>query len=238
MKKILGISCLAIVLLVVGISAFVGFKVASAVRGMAKPRDLGMHATMEQALEAQAKTQVAVATAPESTPISGSIRYEGSHPMTYELDSAGLTALALSHARYKYFPFSNIQIRINPDNTVEISCMADTMKAFSFATAVGFAASDLDKVMTDYHIPRSSIPVYVKGSGSVTNNKVTLELDAGEVAGIPVPMGLVNDKKPQIVSTIERIMRIAPGLDAKSITFSDSKVHFDGKVPEKKYIVE
>ena len=238
MKKILGISCLVIVLLVIGASVFVGYKVSSSLNGMAKPRDLGVHATVEQAKAAQAKTQVAVSALPENTPIGESIRFEGSHPMTYEMDSTELTALALSHATYKYFPFSNIQIRINPDNTVEVSCTADTMKAFTYATAVGFAASDLEKVMTDYHIPRSSIPVYVKGSGSVTDNKVTIQLDAGEVAGIPVPMGLVNGKKPQIEGVLEDLIHRTSGLDAKSITFSDSKIYFDGKVPEKKFIVE
>jgi hypothetical protein len=238
MKKILLFGCLTIILLVVGTSVFIGWKVASTIAGKAKPHDLGQSATMEQAIAVQAKTQVTVTILPASSPLSGSMRFEGSHPMTYELTSAELTALALSHARYKYFPFKNIQIRINPDNSVEVSAVVDTMKAFSYATAIGFAASDLEKVMTDYHIPKSTIPVYVKGSGSVTNNRVSLELDAGDVAGIPVPMGLVNDKKPQIVGILEDMIRITTGLNAKSITFSGSKVHFDGNVPERKYIVE
>ncbi len=149
MKKILGIGCLTIILLIVGFSSFVGYKVATTVRGMAKSKDLGLSATREQADAAQKKTSVAVYTLASDATIAGSIRYEGSIPKTYELDSNELTALALSHARYKYFPFKNIQIRVNADNTVEISCVADTMKAFSYATAIGFAAADLEKVMTE-----------------------------------------------------------------------------------------
>ncbi len=238
MKKVLGIGCLTVVVLIVGVSAFVGYKVATTVGGMAKPKDLGLTATREQADAAQKKTSVAVNTLPSDAPIAGSIRYEGSIPKTYELDSSELTALALSHARYKYFPFRNIQIRINADNSVEVSAVADTMKAFSYATAIGFAAADLEKAMNEYKIPRTSIPVYVKGSGSVSNGKVALSLMSGEVAGIPVPMNLVNDKKSEIISILETGIRKTNGLVAKSITFSDGKVHFDGAVPERKYIVE
>lgn len=229
---------MATILLVCGVSALIGFKIASTLSGAAKPKNLGVQATMEQAQAVQAKTKVTVTALPEGTPVSESIRFEGSQPLTFEMDSTEVTALALSHSRYAYFPFSTIQIRINPDNTVEVSCMADTMKAFSYATAIGFTASDLNKVMTDYHIPKSTIPVYAKGSGSVTNGKVTLQLDAGEIAGIPIPMNLVNDKKSEIIGIIEEGLRNTPGLEIKSITFSGSKVHFDGKVPEKKYIVE
>lgn len=238
MKKIIGIGCLTIILLLAGISAFVGYKVSTTMKGMGKAKDLGLTASREQADAAQQKTAVAVNTLPSDAPIAGSIRYEGSMPKTYELDSSELTALALSHARYKYFPFKNIQIRVNADNTVEISCVADTMKAFSYATALGFAAADLEKAMTDYKIPRTTIPLYVKGSGSVTNGNVELNLNAGEVAGIPAPMGLVNEKKPQIVGILESFIKKTNGLVAKSITFKDGKVHFDGMVPERKYIVE
>lgn len=238
MKKVLGIGCLVLIFLIVGISTFVGYKVATTVGGMAKPKDLGLRATRQQANAAQQKTQVAVNTLPADAPVAGSIRFEGSHPMTYELTSSELTALALSHARYKYFPFRDIQIRINKDNSLEISCVADTMKAFSYATAIGFNAGDLEKAMTEYKIPRTAIPVYVKGSGSVTNGKVALNLTGGEVAGIPIPMGLVNDKKIEIIGILETGIRNTKGLVAKSIEFRDGKVHFDGMVPEKKYIVE
>lgn len=238
MKKALGIGCLVIILLVVGISTFVGYKVATTVGGMAKPKDLGVSATRKQADHAQQKTAVLVNTLPSDAPIAGSIRYEGSKQKSYELDSNELTALALSHARYKYFPFRDIQIRIHNDNSLEISCVADTMKAFSYATAIGFNAGDLEKIMTEYKIPRTAIPIYVKGSGSVTNGKVSLNLTGGEVAGIPVPMGLVNDKKSEIIDILETGIRKTNGLVAKSIEFKDGKVHFDGMVPEKKYIVE
>jgi hypothetical protein len=184
MKKILIFGCLTIVILVITAGVFIGFKVSQIISGAGKPKNLGLSATMEQAKRAQEKTQVEVISLPADTSVSSSIRFEGSHPMTFELDSSELTALALSHGQYKYFPFSSIQIKINTDNTVEISCVADTMKAFSYATAIGFASADLEKVMIDYKIPRSSIPIYAKGSGSVSNGKVTLNLTSGEVAGI------------------------------------------------------
>ncbi len=238
MKKVVIFGCLGIVLIILTAVGLVGYKISRAVSGALKPRDLGLRATMEQANQVQEKTTVSVLSLPSDTNVTASIRFEGSHPKTYELNSSELTALALSHGRYKYFPFSSVQIRVNSDNTVEISCVADTMKAFSYATAIGFAAKDLEKVMSDYKIPRSSIPIYVKGSGSVADGKVTLNLSAGEVAGIPVPMNIVNEKKSEIIGVLEDGLRNTQGLVMKSLTFSDGKVHFDGNVPDKKYIVE
>jgi hypothetical protein len=234
MKKILGCGCLAVILILAGSGIFVW----RAVSGAMKAKDLGIRVTAQQAQLAQEKVRVAVVALPGDVPVSESIRYEGKQSLTYSMDSRELTALALSHSKYKYFPFSNTQIRINTDGTVEISSTVDTMKAFSFATAIGFAPGDLEKVMNDYHIPRSTIPIYVKGSGSVTNGKVILNLDAGSVAGIPVPMSLVNDRKPQIIGILEDGMNNTPGFEARSLTFTGGEIHFDGTAPEKKYIAE
>jgi len=234
MKKILGCGCIVILLIVLGVG-FIAWRIFG---GMSKPKDLGITVTEAQAEEAQTKVGVAVTKLLDSTAVSQSITYEGTHPLTHTMDSQQLTALAASHSKYRYFPFSKIQIRINPDSSVEISCIADTLKAFDYATAVGFAPADLEKAMKDFNIPRTTIPVYAKGSGSVINGKVTLDLQSGNIAGIPVPMGLVNSKKDQIIDVIETGMRKTPGFEAKSLTFTDGKMTFDGMVPEKKFIVE
>jgi hypothetical protein len=234
MKKILGCGCLAVVIILAGGGIF-AWRI---LHGTVKQKDLGLHTTAEEALAAQQKAGVTVTTLPDTTPISESIRYEGTHPLSYSMNSQELSALALSHSKYKYFPFTNTQIRVNSDGTVEISSTVDTMRAFSYATAIGFAAADLEKAMNDFHIPRTIIPVYVKGNGSVINGKVTLNLDSGSVAGIPVPIGLVNERKPQIIGILEDGMNKTPGFKATSLTFSDGKMSFDGMAPEKKFIVE
>lgn len=234
MKKIiLGVFGLIVIALL-----FFGYKMYQAITGTAKPRDLGITATMEQANAAQTKTTVQVIALPASTDIGQSIRFEGTKPMAYSMDSAELTALALFKTTYRYFPFHSVQIRINADNSVELSGLADTAKAVSYATAIGFAASDVEKAMKDYNIPSSNVSFYVKGSGSVTNGAVTLDIQGGEIAGIPVPMGLVNSKKAAIVDILESGMKNTPGFEAKSITFSDGKVHFNGSLSEKEYIVQ
>lgn len=234
MKKIFSIGCIAIIILILG----VGFFVWRMVSGTVQAKDLGIHVTQQQARAAQDKSGVTVIALPADTAIVQSIRFEGTKSISYTMDSAEITALALSHSAYKYLPFKNIQIRINPDGSVEVSSVVDTMKALQYVTAIGFAPADLEKVMNDYHIPRTTVAVYAKGTGSVTNGKVTIHFDAGNVAGIPVPINLVNDKIPEISGILEDGMRRTPGFEAKSITFSDNKVHFDGNVPEKEYIVQ
>ncbi len=232
------IGCLGIIFLILILCGFIGFKIYQALSGTSKPKDLGITATREQADGAQAKTTVQVISLPDSTPVGESIRFEGTKPMTYSMDSQELTALALYKTKYKYFPFHSVQIRVNPDNTVELSGLADTAKAISYATAIGFAASDVEKAMDEYNIPRTNVSFYVKGSGSVTNGAVSLNLTGGNIAGIPVPMALVNSKKDAIIDVLESGMRNTPGFEAQSITFSDGKVHFTGSLSEKEYIVQ
>lgn len=237
MKKII-IGCLGIFLILLLALGIIGYKIFQSVTGAAKPRDLGITATMEQANAAQNKTTVEVIALPESTAIGQSIRFEGKKPMTYSMNSEELTALALVKTKYRYFPFHNVQIRINNDNSVEISGLADTARAISYATAIGYASSDVEKGMKEYNIPTSNVSFYVKGSGSVTNGAVTLDIQGGEIAGIPVPIGIVNSKKPAIINILESGMKNTPGFEAKSITFSDGKVHFNGSLSEKEYIVQ
>lgn len=238
MKKIIVGGCLAVVLLVILISAGIAYTVSRAASGALKPKDLGIRATAEQAKAAQDKTTVKVFSLPPETPLSQSIRFEGSKPVSYSMDSTELTALAIRHGQYKYFPFHNVQIRVNQDNSVEISGVADTSKAISYATAIGFAPADVEKALEQYNIPRSSVTFYVKGSGSVTNGKVALDLNGGSIAGIPVPMSLVNPRKQEIINILETGMRKTPGFEAKSIKFSDGKVHFDGSLAEREYSVQ
>lgn len=238
MKKILLFGCLGFIVVLIGTTVFIGFTVAKTVKGLAKPKSLGIIVSAADATSAQEKTTMKMVALPDSTPINQSIRFEGKKTVSVTMDSKELTALALSKTRYKYFPFHDVQIRINADNSVEISGLADTQKALAYASAIGFAPADVQNVMNEYNIPKTNVPFYVRGSGSVKNGNVTIDFSGGSIAGIPVPMGLVNDKKPEIIGLLEHGMATTPGFEAKSLTFSEGKMHFDGSVAEKELVVQ
>ena len=238
MKKVVIFGCLSIIVVVIGVSIFIGYKVSSAIAGTGKPRDLGIQITAAQADEAQRKTGVQVMALDSSTPLTNSMQFEGSKPVSFSMDSKELTGLALVRTKYKYFPFHSVQIRVNDDNSVEVSGLANTAAAITYATALGYAPGDIEKVINDYNIPRSNVSFYVKGAGSVINSKVSLDIHDGQIAGIPVPMGIVNSKKADIINLLEDGMRKTPGFEAKSMTFSGGKVHFDGSLAETERIVQ
>ncbi|MHB1417109.1 MAG: hypothetical protein ACYC1C_17830, partial [Chloroflexota bacterium] len=80
-------------------------------------------------------------------------------------------------------------------------------------------------------ITNSNPPFYVKGTLTVTNNKVSGDVDQLEIGRLSVPANWIDDNKSQIVSFVEN--RIAKaGVSVKSATFANGQLSFDGAMPE------
>lgn len=255
MKKFLIVlGCIVVVLILIG--GYFGFiPGVSALFGSNKPRDLGVQYTEADRASARAKSQVVYTELPANTPDEQSIVRAGSRPVNITLTSAEVTAL-MNNRPFKYWPYKNVQIKFNSDGSAEVSGQLIKSRLAGYCASIGVNKSVADKVIK--YLPSDPV-FYVKGKGSLTDNKVSL-LDPSKVevgrlsipvdlilslnngaigtayaadeSGVLNELGSVSGKKAAIISYINDHIASIKGFFAKKAFFSDNALHFDGNLNE------
>ncbi|HLD51137.1 hypothetical protein A3K34_01555 [candidate division WWE3 bacterium RIFOXYC1_FULL_40_10] len=229
-KLITGIIIFVVVILLAG--GYLGIVPGlSSVFGSDKPRDLGIVFAPGDTLAAQSKTGVKLMALPKETAISESIKFEGKKDVTFEMTSQELSALA-NNRPWKYYPFSQVQIRVNADSSVEAAGLVDITTLYSYVQALGYEEKLVQEAIQKLPYSPESMPFYIAGKGFVVNNDISLEVNKLEVGRIEVPKEFVSEAKVLVIDALETFMDKVSGFNAESIQVSDGKVHFKGTVPE------
>src|SRR3989344_934809 len=85
-----------------------------------KPKNLGANYSQKDLQQFTQKSGVTTSALPANAPAGKTIIFSGSHPVDQSFSGPELTAaLNNRHNDYAYFPFRNVQIRINSDGSVE-----------------------------------------------------------------------------------------------------------------------
>jgi len=225
-----------IVLLIIGVVVlglgYVGL-VPSVARllGSDRPRDLGVRYTAADLASGNAKSGTKTTALPAGAAPRDSYKTSGSVSVKAAFTDEELTAIiAEREKQWAYFPVSNAQIKIHGDGTVEASGVLRVDRVYGCADALGFSAQAVDAALSALKIIGGNPPVYVRGTGAVTNGRVTIDVQRLEIGRLPVPSGLIAGNQELIVSTIEQVIR-ASGVDARSVTFADGELRFDGSKP-------
>ena len=203
--------------------------------GSDKPRDLGV--TFTEADRAAAYINNGV----ESVPITitpdnpRGLSYTGLKEVRTSFSSAEITALINSN-RWVNYPISSIQIKINPDGTGEASGVLDIPKIL-FWVSFTHSVKEIETKIKEYHIGFNP-PFYLKGSVSVTDNKVTLTPQMIQVGRLTIPQKIIADNIPAVSSFIETRLNAVPNLQIRSFNLNGGKVNFDATVPEKELSVQ
>jgi len=248
---------LAIIILgVVSLFAIMGYIPGlSTLFGTNKPRDLGITYTKADFTSAHNKSAVTYATLPPDTPASASITFSDSHAVETSWNSAEMTAL-LNNRPWKYWPISNVQMKINNDGTVEMSGIIDSEKLEGYAAAIGVPTTVADRTSL---LPTSAA-FYIKGTSSLNNNRVsTFDITSAELGRMPISTNLLlsyntirhayaddisnelskySGKKAAIVDFINQKLDWISGFFAKSASFSNGKLQFDGTLPDEELSVQ
>ncbi len=204
----------------------------ASVFGSDKPRDLGVKAAQADLQSANAKTGVKLVELPPSSTPQGSIKYSGQIPVNNSFTDEELTALA-GNSKWKFNPFQNVQIKIGDDGTLEASGILRVERLQGYATATGVSSETVNMVMDKLKVvPNSTPPFYIKGTGSVVNNRVSADVQQLEVGRFSVPSNLISDNKGAITSFLNDKITKIPGLSVKSATLSNGTIKFDGTLPE------
>jgi len=224
-------------LIVVGVGGYLGFiPGVSSIFGSDKPRDLGQKITLEDSKAIQLKTKVEIVELPKDTPVENSFQLVGKKDMSFSFDGKEATAL-VNNRPWKYYPFSNVQIRLNPDNTIETSGMVNMDKLFDYAKSLGYSAEDVKKAMDEYKIPRINMPFYAKGTADITYDHVTMNVQEVQAGRLSIPSSVIISNQDRITSFVQDVVGKINGFSAKSLRVEDQKFIFDGTLPEKESVV-
>ncbi len=234
MKKWL-IVVLVIVLVPTLVLGYLGFVPGlSEVMGANKPRDLGVRYTDADLQSLMAKNGIQDVVLPPSDVPKGSLVYEGSKPLKNSFSQEEITARIADNEKIKFNPVSETQVRLNPDGTVEISGRMDLRIVEQGAEAFGMDMQDYAQVkpyIDQFRALNPNPAFYAKGTCSVTNNQIQMDIDEATIGRTPLPL----DQMPmgEIVDQFEELMGNVNGLEVKKLTFEDGKMDFDGSVPAK-----
>lgn len=252
--RIIGWLILAVFLVIIYIVGALGYIPGlSKVLGAEKPRDLGITYTETDFASARAKSQLQYLELPSTTPPEQSIVRAGTRPITTSWNSAEMTSL-LNNRPWKYWPISDVQVRINDDGSAELSGVVDRDILKGYAAAIG-VSPEVATGTISFMPPKSAF--YVKAVTSLKENKVDkFEIQSVTYGKVNIPVDILlsqhknnminkaaaadatselskySGKRAAIISFInERLSKIT-GFYAKSASFNQGKLNFDGNLSE------
>jgi len=227
-----------IFLVIVGVVLYLGYlgfiPVLSSFMGADKPKDLGVRYTKKEYDTYIQKAQTEVIPVREVKSPAESIVYSGKKDLKQSFTQDEISA-RLNYAMWKYMPVANTQVRINSNGTVEFSgnVLMDRLPGFIQREGMGqYTMADVQKGLNYIKLLKVNPPVYVRFNGSVADNNLALSIQQIQVGKFNVPLDVVHANETA-TSVYNSIVSKVSSLSVKSVTFSDSQMHFDGTVPEK-----
>lgn len=205
-----------------------------------QPKNLGISYAATDLASSYKKVGVAFEPLPAGSPPGKSLIVSGSHPVDQTFSSEELSAAADNRSReYAYFPFRHLQIRVNADNSVEGSAIVSYADAVRYLVALGVSPEDIAEGAKKFNIPNASLPVYLKVSGSVANNKSSISVHQAQIAHINIPQNLVNNYAPALNGLIDSVIKSRqPSYNIQTLTVAGGTVHFVGTAPDKEQAVK
>ena len=226
-----------IIVVVLGLG-YLGFVPGvSKLLGSDKPRDLGITYTAADLKSITSKNHVQRIVLESAPDIKSSFVLKGTQAINNVFTDKEITARLGQESDWLFNPFTNVQVKIGKDGTVEASGVVRVDRLRGYAEATGVSSTDIEAIskgMDKYKVPRISFPAYVKGSLSIENNKLNIDLSELYIGKIPVAKALYSQAKSAFEDFVYK--RLTSGgygsLYVKSLSFSNGKMSFSGNIPK------
>lgn len=217
MKKLL-IFVLLLILIPVGILSYLGF-VPGVSKYVAKPVDLGI------------KTDKSLVTAFESK--YGQKDGTGKIKLDVSMSSEEITSVfAVWEDRDIYFPLRDVQVKFNPDGTAEASGLLRIGTAVSLAKNLGYSDSDIQKGKDYIKYVSGDLPFYVKGTGGMQNNQLSINPSDFKLGRVNVPESITTPASKLVGDMVNRRIKQIGGADIEEASFKTGSFHLKGIVPD------
>jgi len=194
------------------------------------PRDLGVKYTPADYTQTHEKIGTQVSPLASSASVQDSLQFSGQKESKVSLNSSEITAY-LNSDKYVYTPLTNVQVKINPDGTGEVSGILN-VKNFITYVSLTTPTADVQEAIDKFHISANP-PFYAKGAVTVINNQVTFNISQLEVGRIPIPQNNVTENQGALNDYATKKLNSIPNLKVRSLTLTDGKANLDATVPEK-----
>jgi hypothetical protein len=234
--KILLSSIIILLLIILVPLAFLGLLPGISEAIGAGPKDLGIKITSQDSQAARDKVGTEIVALPRGTNPTDDYRLEGEKAADFTMDSVELTAHS-NNRPWKNYPVKNIQIKIHDDGTIEGSGTLITDKAIPYAMSLGYNEIQIRDAIQKYQIPPFAVPFYIKGKGSVLNDKVSVNAENVQIGLIPIPGSIISQANTEAERVLEDIIsKHSQSFHAESVTFTDGKMFFKGQNALKEYV--
>ncbi|MCX6098209.1 MAG: hypothetical protein NTZ77_07055 [Caldiserica bacterium] len=234
---------LLVVLVVIVIAVILGLGYLGVVPGVSrllgsdKPRELGVTYTDTDLKSILSKNRVQRVVLESAPDIKSSFVLKGSQAVDNVFTDKEITARLGQESDWLFNPFTDVQVKIGENGIVEASGIVHVDRLRAYAEATGVPQEEINAIaqgMDKYKIPRGSFPAYVKGTLSIKDDELDINLSELNIGKIPVPEALYSQAKSAFEGFVhERLTSGGYGsLDIKSLSFSNGKMSFSGSIPK------
>lgn len=241
MFKLLKILGLILIILIIGGILYLGYlgfvPGVSTIFGSDKPRDLGVSWTKDDYNRTLTQTKVEVLTeempsGQELTP-ENTIVLAGSHLVKASFTESEVTAMINNNQNnWKYFPVSDVQIKLASDGSAQMSGMLHLSRLAGYAAATGASQGAIKAVMDKFNLLPKIVPFYVSLTPSVSNNVASLNFSKVELGRVGIPNDLITKYDGGINSFFTQQINAFPGLTTKAADLKGGKLNFDGTLSD------
>jgi hypothetical protein len=194
--------------------------------GANKAKDLGVRYTDSDLQTGRALTGVSLE---DQSASDKSLSFSGQKDISGNYTSQIITAM-VSSAKYKYYPLSNTQVRINDDGSVEASGNFNIDKALKWSEDLGGGnISDQAKTYTKFISNNPSF--YLKGKLSIVDNKINLNISEAQISRFSATASMIDQYQGQLASFVEDRIAAVPGMKVKAANFENGQLKLDATYP-------
>jgi len=226
--KVLAITIGALVIVAVLVLGYLGFVPGvSNIFGSNKPKDMGVTYTAADYASAHARNGTTHSVLPAgSVP---SITFSGSHQVNTVYTQAEINAL-LNNRQWTNYPLKDCQLKINPDNTVELSGIIIMNRLKGYEKALNL--NDMGTILDYLKYFPGDPAFYAKGNIEVVNGQiVNTEISEFKVGNLNFTKQ-IQDNLPGLINNAYSEIAAYPGFSITTLKFTNGKVQFVGTLPD------
>jgi len=196
------------------------------------PHSLGVRYTQADLKSVNNKLGISYATLSSSDSPKTSLKLEGQKPLNAQITQEELTALLNQpSSQWKNYPVSNVQLKINPDGSVEMTGKILAKRFTDYAEATNMPQQYKSLIADNAKLVPLNPSFDYKGNYKITNGKLQGEMTELKVGPVEVPKDWTSNNKDFITGFVEDRLNSA-GMNIQSATFTNGKLDIQGSVPE------